>query len=123
MKATGEPELVLDVEHLKQYTLGDVALEREVLQMFLEQCGLYLERLQQAQTVQDWGESCHSLKGSASGVGAFKLSAHAARLETIEPLPKGEARATLLDALQKDVESTRHAIISHLDKNSATASL
>ena len=121
MKVTGEQ--MVDVAHLRQYTLGDAALEREVLHMFLEQCDLHMKRLRQAQTLEGWKESCHSLKGAASGVGAFQLSAYAARLESLAPLPEENERATLLDSLQKHVDSTGHAIISHLDKNGATASL
>ena len=74
MNTKPEEALLLDTEHLKKYTLGDHALESEVLQMFLDQSKLYIKRLAIPQNAKDWGEAAHSLKGSASAVGAFKIA-------------------------------------------------
>lgn len=113
--------LWLDTEHLGKYTLGDEALEREVLQMFVEQAAQCLQRLQDAGSPKEWGEAAHSLKGSACGVGAFRLAAQAARLEKrTDPLDNNAERSAILAPLRDDLQATKDAIINHLDKKTAS---
>ncbi len=76
-KPTARP---VDLVHLSRYTLGERALEREVLELFCTQSVVYLERLRQAQSDQDWKDAAHSLKGSATAIGAWR-AADAARNE------------------------------------------
>jgi HPt (histidine-containing phosphotransfer) domain-containing protein len=66
--------------HLSRYTLGERALEREVLELFCTQSVLYLEQLRSALSDKDWKDAAHSLKGSASAIGAWRAAeaAHAA---------------------------------------------
>lgn len=112
-----EPVL-LDTEHLGKYTLGDEALEREVLQMFLDQSALYMERLENPESTGDWQETAHALKGCAHAIGAFRVGMRAARLEKMaEPL-KTSVRCAVLALLQKDIEETRAAILDHIGKAS-----
>jgi len=72
-------EAPIDVEHLARMTLGDGALKREVLAMFLRQTGDLLARLAAYR-----GEGlalAHTLKGSARAIGAFRVAARAEVLE------------------------------------------
>jgi len=115
MNVKSEEALLLDADHLKKYTIGDLDLEREVLGMFIDQSKLYLERLQSPQNAKDWGEAAHSLKGSASGVGAFKIAERAAQLEKAAEPFNGSVCTAMLALLQKDLEDTRVAINNHLD--------
>jgi HPt (histidine-containing phosphotransfer) domain-containing protein len=71
----------VDLVHLSRYTLGDRALEREVLELFRAQASIYLERLEAAQSAQEWREAAHSLKGSAVAIGAWRTAAAAERAE------------------------------------------
>ena len=66
--------------------LGDVALEREVLTMFLAQAGRLVDSL--AARPVDSGALAHTLKGSARAIGAFGVANRAASLEAA--LQKGE---------------------------------
>ena len=38
----------VDLKHLSRYTLGERALEREILELFCSQSAIYLERLREA---------------------------------------------------------------------------
>jgi HPt (histidine-containing phosphotransfer) domain-containing protein len=71
----------IDLTHLRRMTLGDAALEREVLTMFSAQS----ERLTKALAgmPSDASALAHTLKGSARAIGAFAVADAAAHLETL----------------------------------------
>ncbi len=72
-------EAPIDVEHLDRMTLGDGALRRDVLAMFLKQTGDLLGAL--AARPDQGAALAHTLKGSARAIGAFRVAACAERLE------------------------------------------
>lgn len=72
---------VLDRGHLDRYTLGDAALERELLNLFLDQTALSIAQLKSANSASEWKLASHSLKGSAAAIGATELNAIALELE------------------------------------------
>jgi HPt (histidine-containing phosphotransfer) domain-containing protein len=86
----------IDVQHLKRMTLGDAALEREVLAMFAGQAARLIEAL--AARPDDSAALAHTLKGSARGIGAFQVADAAEALET---------------ALQRDTEPAAVAALNH----------
>jgi HPt (histidine-containing phosphotransfer) domain-containing protein len=90
-KASSRP---VDLVHLSRYTLGERALEREVLDLFCTQSLVYLERLQGAANDQEWKDAAHSLKGSAQAIGAWRAAEAAERAEALagDPLA-GDALA------------------------------
>lgn len=60
-----------DPSFLDAYTGGDTGIRNQVLEMFLDQAALLLERLDDARgDAKAWHAAAHSLKGCASGVGA-----------------------------------------------------
>jgi HPt (histidine-containing phosphotransfer) domain-containing protein len=70
----------IDQVHLERMTLGDRGLEREVLELFARQTTMTLERIAGS------GPACaaaaaHTLKGSARGIGAWRVAEAAERLE------------------------------------------
>jgi HPt (histidine-containing phosphotransfer) domain-containing protein len=70
----------IDQVHLERMTLGDRTLEREVLELFARQTAMTLERIAGS------GPACaaaaaHTLKGSARGIGAWRVAEAAERLE------------------------------------------
>jgi len=74
---TREP---IDIEHLTRQTMGDDALRREVLGLFVEHARQLASEVRDA----DVGQRrvmFHTLRGAASGVGAFSLAEHATRME------------------------------------------
>ena len=71
---------VIDEAHLRRMTLGDRGLEREVLQIFVRQTGLMLDRIAGAGPALA-AAAAHTLVGSARGIGAWRLARAAERLE------------------------------------------
>ncbi len=108
----------LDTVFLGKYTLGDRLLEREVLQMFVEQTELYMARLSSPSGEKDWYEAAHSLKGSARGIGAFKVGMRAEQLEKIAEPIQESARCAILVLLREDLEQTKAAISDHVEDKS-----
>ena len=103
--AAAEP---VDLGHLARYTLGDAALEREVLELFCSQSMTYLERLRTASSDKEWGDIAHSLKGSARSVGAWRVARAAERAEALRlDSPDGEKVAHIdeLDASLKEADA------------------
>lgn len=87
LAATGQrktPSQPVDLTHLARYTLGERALEREVLELFCTQSVLYLEQLKAALSDKAWKEAAHSLKGSARAVGAWRAAQAAERAEALQ---------------------------------------
>jgi HPt (histidine-containing phosphotransfer) domain-containing protein len=71
---------IIDDDHLRRMTLGDRRLEREVLQIFVRQTLLMLERIAGGEPVPA-AAAAHTLMGSARGIGAWRLARAAERLE------------------------------------------
>ena len=65
----------VDLVHLARYTLGDRTLEREVLELFCSHSSHQMACLGAAVGDADkWREAAHTIKGSARGIGAWKLA-------------------------------------------------
>ncbi len=105
--AKSEP---IDRKHLARYTLGDRALEREVLQLFLGQTALYLDGLRKATALAQWSHAAHSLKGSAIAVGANRIAAAAAQAEALRTLAPNEMRASCLEEVAVAIEEANRYI-------------
>ncbi|PWE56590.1 Hpt domain-containing protein [Metarhizobium album] len=70
----------IDLVHLANQTMGDKALEMEVLQMFARQARNCLQEISRLEG-DGMLAAVHRLKGAASAVGAFQVSTAAERLE------------------------------------------
>lgn len=73
-------ERPIDPDHLSRMTLGDRALEREVLGLFLRQIELLRRRMRSAD-LSVARTAAHMLKGSAAAIGAFAVVRAAAEVE------------------------------------------
>lgn len=71
----------IDHAHLSRYTLGNRALELEVLELFAGQAPRTLADLREADTAKAWHIAAHTLKGSARAVGACEVADLAAVAE------------------------------------------
>jgi HPt (histidine-containing phosphotransfer) domain-containing protein len=102
----------LDLEHLSRMTLGDPALQCEVLTMFATQSDKLLDQL--TTLPPEAGSLVHTLKGSARAIGAFAVAEAAARLETALA-EAADARAAL-DGLRDAVAEAQGAIEAFLSR-------
>lgn len=72
--------VAIDESHLERMTLGDRGLEREVLELFLRQTTIMLDRIMNAGPAMA-AAAAHTLKGSARGIGAWRVARAAEGLE------------------------------------------
>jgi HPt (histidine-containing phosphotransfer) domain-containing protein len=75
----------VDLQHLRQFTADDAALEAEVLMLFVEHGARYLAAIAAGDREPSWRIAAHSLKGSARGVGAHGVAREAELIEKAEP--------------------------------------
>ncbi len=73
------PPSAIDGTHLSRMTLGDRRLEREVLEIFMRQSALMLDRIASGGSAA--AAAAHTLLGSARGIGAWRVARAAERLE------------------------------------------
>ena len=71
----------IDLVHLARQCLGDEGLEQEILRLFKTTMGVYQARLAAATTPEELKMCLHSIKGAASGVGAWTIADIAKALE------------------------------------------
>jgi HPt (histidine-containing phosphotransfer) domain-containing protein len=95
---------------LRRMTLGDAALEREVLTMFSVQASRLSGAL--AAKPADAPALAHTLKGSARAIGAFAVADAAAHLETL--IKTGRDTTDALSDLDGAVEEAKSAIDAFL---------
>jgi HPt (histidine-containing phosphotransfer) domain-containing protein len=92
---------VIDETHLERMTLGDRRLEREVLELFVRQTTIMLGRIVGADPAMA-GASAHTLKGSARGIGAWRVARAA---ELVESAVAGEGGAAAMDEAVTELKS------------------
>jgi HPt (histidine-containing phosphotransfer) domain-containing protein len=92
----------IDLAHLARMTMGEPGLEREVLTLFERQAGMLLARMQSAASPA-LAAFAHTLKGSARGVGAWRVAEAAELVEAQAAQPHcagaGDALAQLAAAV------------------------
>lgn len=102
----------LDLVHLSRQTLGDQALETELLKLFDSQNAQFAARLRAPRQPGDMrarADLAHTLKGSARAVGAFALGEAAEAYE--EALRRGdETSAALCQRLVAEIERAHREI-------------
>jgi HPt (histidine-containing phosphotransfer) domain-containing protein len=94
---------VIDEDHLGRMTLGDRRLEREVLEIFVRQTVIMLERIAGAAEPALAAAAAHTLTGSARGIGAWRVARAAEHLERVASDKSGAA------ALDEAVEELKSA--------------
>ncbi|MEN9855071.1 MAG: hypothetical protein RL186_1000 [Pseudomonadota bacterium] len=115
---------VIDLAHLSRMTGGDASLAEEVLGLFREQCDLWTRLLEPQTPTPDWGDAAHTIKGSARGIGAWRLgdlcgkAEEEARAETVTRAGKHAWREDILIELDRVL-----AEISRLDYKAKIAAL
>jgi len=95
----------IDTEHLSRMTLGELSLQREVLALFDRQAEMLMPRIRQGAPGMA-AASAHTLKGSAVGIGAFKV---ARAVEQVEQADHAEIAAAV-DTLAVALDETKAEI-------------
>jgi HPt (histidine-containing phosphotransfer) domain-containing protein len=95
----------IDLTHLSRMTLGDLSLEQEVLRLFERQAIMLMARMQGAEPPLV-AASAHTIKGSARGIGAWRIARDA---ETVEMAAACAGAAELDVAMARLVASVGEA--------------
>lgn len=115
--ATDRP---IDLVHLSRQTLGDRALETELLSLFERQAAQAIERLQQpnGNGERRWRHDlAHTLKGSARAVGAGRVAAAAQSYEEALFSSTSEMEiSVVLAELAAAVEEARKAALEFVSE-------
>jgi HPt (histidine-containing phosphotransfer) domain-containing protein len=100
-RAGGSFASAIDVHHLNRQTMGDRALEREVLELFRRQARILLYRFEAQTNPVQRADLAHTIKGSARGVGANRVAFAAEELERAAKAgePTGKALAELAESV------------------------
>lgn len=101
----------IDRNHLAHMTFGDRSLEREVLELFDRQAAMLIVRMRAGGDAAV-GPLAHTLKGSASGIGAVRVEDAAAAAERVAGSSADQC-SQAVDRLAKAVEEAR-ALIAEL---------
>ena len=102
---------VIDLVHLRRMTLGEKSLEAEVLALFDRQADMLLARMEQAAPAAA-AAFAHTIKGSARGIGAWRVAEAA---EAVERAAAGSADVTgAIGGLAAAIDEARNAIVDLL---------
>lgn len=102
----------VDLVHLGRYTLGDAALEREILGLFLGQIPLTIEALKFAPTDKDWYQAAHTLKGSGRAVGAWRVARLAQQAEKLGGIADKAACEAIVARIEEAVAEAEAYVAS-----------
>lgn len=97
--SAGRSDLVVDLDHLAQYTSGDRALEAELFDLFLSNGKTYVAAMRAAPDLAEWRQAAHTLKGSARGIGAMVVARLSEESEALPADPSAEEKARLTEEL------------------------
>lgn len=99
----------IDMAHLARMTLGEKSLEREVLALFYRQADMLLPRIRGGVPALA-AASAHTLKGSAVGIGAFRVARAAEALEQAKARNESAAIAAAIETLDAMLEEVKAEI-------------
>jgi HPt (histidine-containing phosphotransfer) domain-containing protein len=103
---------VIDRDHLRSMSFGDCSLERELLQLFDRQIEILVARMRSSDAAAV-ATLAHTLKGSATGVGAFNVAEAADMAERAAGGSPAELDVALMQLVQAG-EETRTLIAEML---------
>ncbi len=104
----------VDLARLARYTMGNNAIEREVLELFRRQTKLYLDKLSKTTQNDAWLETIRVLKASARSIGAWSLLRTAEEAETIALSGTALQQQDILKRLAAEIDEATRFIDSIL---------
>jgi HPt (histidine-containing phosphotransfer) domain-containing protein len=107
----------VDLVYLRRFTLGNHELEREVLELFITQTPIYLGSLRAAQSVKQWTDAAHTLKGAARAIGAWRVARCAENAEMLKSVGDFERRVRALEIITAAVDEARTHITDMICSN------
>jgi HPt (histidine-containing phosphotransfer) domain-containing protein len=106
-------ETVIDLDHLARMTFGEASLEAEVLSLFDRQAAVLLAHMRDAPPAAV-AAFAHTLKGSARGIGAWRVAEAASVVEMNAVRADAAGAAQAAARLAAAVDEVRAAIADRL---------
>lgn len=95
----------IDMNHLSAYTAGDEALMAEIFGLFREQVEMWIKLLTPEAPTGSFRDAAHTLKGSAKGIGAWKLADACAAAEEMSGIDASPAkRAVVVEVIRTELD-------------------
>jgi HPt (histidine-containing phosphotransfer) domain-containing protein len=107
----------VDLVYLRRFTMGNHDLEREVLELFIKQAPIYLGSLRAAESVKQWMEAAHTLKGAARAIGAWQVARCAENAEMLKLVGDLERRVRALEIITAAIDEARSHITDLICSN------
>jgi HPt (histidine-containing phosphotransfer) domain-containing protein len=108
----------IDLEHLARMTLGERSLEAEVLTLFDRQAAILLAHMRDSAPAAV-AAFAHTLKGSARGIGAWRVAEAAAVVEMRAVRPDEGGIAAAVARLADAVDEAKAVIANRLQLHAA----
>lgn len=105
-------DVAIDLAHLSRMTLGERGLEREVLALFARQTEVLFPRIRQAEP-RAAATLAHTLKGSALGIGAWRVARAAEDVERAGEADVVAAVAALGAAVAETQAEIARLLLTH----------
>lgn len=102
----GDSDLI-DWDHLAGFAGGDRTFACEMIALFLENAGPYVDELEARKTYEGWKESAHKIKGAARSIGAGQVDAAAVRAEDLGPEEWAESGAEACREIRYELDRLR----------------
>ncbi len=107
--AAPDPQ-VLDLAHLQRYSMGDRALEADLLALFRTQVQMQANAIAASDDASSWKLSTHTLKGVARTLGAWQIARTAEDLESVGHDGEPGRKMQLLGLLKEQIAACEAAI-------------
>jgi HPt (histidine-containing phosphotransfer) domain-containing protein len=111
-------ETAIDLAHLARMTLGERSVEAEVLTLFDRQAAILLGRMRDCAPAAV-AAFAHTLKGSARGIGAWRVAEAAAAVEMHASRSNAGGAAGAVARLAAAVDEAKTAIAARLQPHAA----
>lgn len=98
-----------DFAYFDNYTSGDEALQREVLQLFFGQVDGLAKDLDPDGNAEDWRAGAHAIKGGARGTGLAAVAELCQQMETADDENPATRRASL-ESLMEGLDRARQGV-------------
>jgi HPt (histidine-containing phosphotransfer) domain-containing protein len=106
---------IFDLEHLQRYTMDNESLFKELIGLFFDQMPVLLKQLAAAKDEYSWKLASHTLKGSASAIGANAICSTAAALESVGVHGNALRKQKLLETLDERWTEFKETTARYLD--------
>ena len=110
---TDEP-MSVDLSQLRTFTDGDKAVEKELIQLFMQQSEENMQVLEKSKAEGDskaWKESAHALKGESGAMGAETLRKLCEQAQNLDPFTtKGQLE--LFEQIKREYECVKKVLES-----------